>query len=265
MERLMSPPTYFDVEYSINPWMDVAVPVDTALAADQWQHLYDTLVELGDTIHLVDAAPGLPDMTFSGDAGMVWKRTFVPSNFRHPERQGEVAHYLPWFEANGYAIRPMPEDVVFEGLGDVVFHNARAFVGHGIRSDQRAIDVLGEVVPELEVLGSLEIVDDHYFHLAMALGFIDDDTVVYYPPAFTAESEVVIQKAVANAIPVSAEDANTFFACNNLVIGDTVLIDGCTPALREDLGAYGYTVRTVPMSEFKKSGGSLRCLVLSFM
>jgi N-dimethylarginine dimethylaminohydrolase len=178
---------------------------------------------------------------------------------------GEVQHYLPWFEKHGYDIKPMPADVIFEGLGDVVFHNARAFVGHGPRSDQRALDVLGEVVPELEVLGALEIVDDHYFHLAMALGFIDDETVVYYPPAFTPESEVVIQKAVSNAIPVSAEDANTYFACNNLVIGDTVLIDDCTPALRADLKAYGYEAVAVPMSEFKKSGGSLRCLVLSFM
>ena len=30
---LMCPPIYFDVVYSINPWMDTTKPVDTALAA----------------------------------------------------------------------------------------------------------------------------------------------------------------------------------------------------------------------------------------
>jgi hypothetical protein len=33
---LMCPPAYFDVSYSINPWMDVTKPVDAALAYGQW-------------------------------------------------------------------------------------------------------------------------------------------------------------------------------------------------------------------------------------
>ncbi len=32
---LMCRPTYFDVVYSINPWMDPAKPVDTPLAIAQ--------------------------------------------------------------------------------------------------------------------------------------------------------------------------------------------------------------------------------------
>lgn len=265
MERVMCPPTYFDVAYSINPWMDTSVPVDKGLAHEQWWHLHDLLVSLGDTIHVVDAAPGLLDMTFSGDVGLVWKNTFVPSNYRHPERMGEVQHYLPWFEARGVDIRPMPEDVVFEGLGDVVFHEGRAFTGQGPRSDPRAVDHLREIIPELEVLARMDIVDDHYFHLAMALAFIDHDTVLYYPPAFTPESVDRLEKAVPYAIAVSEEDANHYFACNNLVIGNQVLIDGTTPELRAALGSHGYEVVECPMSEFKKSGGSLRCLVLTFM
>jgi len=265
MERIMCPPTYFDIEYSINPWMDVNNKVDKQLAWVQWNDLIRILNELGDTIHVVEALPGLPDMTFSGDGGMVWKKTFIPSNFRNQERRGEVPPYIHWFKKNGYEVAPMPEDVIFEGLGDVVFHEGLAFFGYGSRSDERAVDHLREIVPNLKILGKMEIIDDHYFHLAMALSFIDEDTVLYYPPGFSDESVLNLQKVMKNPIAVGEKDANEYFACNNLVIGNKVILDNCTPQLREDLGKHGYELITCDMSEFKKSGGSLRCLVLSFM
>jgi N-dimethylarginine dimethylaminohydrolase len=99
----------------------------------------------------------------------------------------------------------------------------------------------------------------------MALSFIDADTILYYPPAFDADSVRKLERIVRHPIPVSAEDANEYFACNNLVIGDKVLLDNCTPDLRKALARLDYEACPCPMSEFKKSGGSLRCLVLSFM
>ena len=33
---LMCPPTYFEVSYSINPWMQPHVPVDLERAQSQW-------------------------------------------------------------------------------------------------------------------------------------------------------------------------------------------------------------------------------------
>jgi N-dimethylarginine dimethylaminohydrolase len=265
MERMMCPPTYFQIEYSINPWMDTDVKVDPDRAYEQWHTLVETLEGLGDIIHVIEAEPGLPDMTFSGDVGLVYRRTFVPSTFRHAERAGEVAPYAHWFEHAGFTISPMPDGVFFEGLGDVVFHEGAAIVGHGYRSDERALDHLKSQIPDMHVLASVEMVDDHYFHLAMALGFVDASTVVCYEPAFTPQSLRAIRAAIPRLISVSEVDANRYFACNNLVIGDTVLLDNATPQLRADLAAAGYGVTTINMSEFKKSGGSLRCCVLTFM
>jgi N-dimethylarginine dimethylaminohydrolase len=265
MLRLMCPPTYFDIEYSINPWMDVNNKVDHELAHQQWNDFVDTLRELGDEIEFIEPAPGLPDMTFSGDPGMVYNNCFIPSNFRAKERAGEVEHYIKWFRERGYTIKQMPSEIFFEGLGDLVFHNNLAIVGHGCRSDERAIAHLKEMIPALRILGGLKILDDHYFHLAMALGFIDEETVLYYPPAFDDASNERLKAMVKYPIAVSDEDANSYFACNNLVIGNTVLLDNCTESLRGALAERGYITRACPMSEFKKSGGSLRCLVLSFI
>lgn len=265
MERMMCPPTYFQIEYAINPWMDIDVKVDPDRADEQWHTLVDTLQDMGDTIHVIPAEPGWPDMTFSGDVGLVYGQTFVPSRFRHPERAGEVAPYLPWFEQSGFAISPMPDGVIFEGLGDVVFHEGAVIVGHGYRSDEGALDHLATIIPDLRVLATVKMVDQHYFHLAMALGFIDERTVVCYEPAFTPESLQAIHAAIPRVISVGDVDADNYFACNNIVIDDTVLLDNATPRLRADLKAAGYQVRTIDMSEFKKSGGSLRCCVLTFM
>ena len=33
----MTPPAFFAVEYAINPWMDIATPVDVGLAQAQWE------------------------------------------------------------------------------------------------------------------------------------------------------------------------------------------------------------------------------------
>jgi N-dimethylarginine dimethylaminohydrolase len=265
MFRLMCPPTYFDVVYSINPWMDVNNNVDHLLAHKQWNDFVAVLRELGDHVECVAPAPGLPDMTFSGDAGMVYGRRFIPSNFRAPERMGEVEYYIKWFENRGFEVARMPPGIFFEGLGDVVFHEGLAIVGHGCRSDEHAVPELKRLIPALRILTDVRIRDAHYFHLAMALSFLDAETILYYPEAFDEESVAKLATVVPHPIPVSSEDANEYFACNNLVIGKTVLLDNCTEQLRQDLAKRGYTARVCPMSEFKKSGGSLRCLVLSFI
>jgi N-dimethylarginine dimethylaminohydrolase len=261
----MCPPTYFEIAYSINPWMSLDNQVDSGLAHKQWQDFVTTLQSLGDEIEFIEAAPGLPDMTFSGDPGMVYNNCFIPSNFRARERRGEVEHYVKWFSDRGFTIKRVPSDIYFEGLGDFVFHNDLAVIGHGCRTDERAIGYLREMLPNVKIIADLRILDDHYFHLAMALGFIDNETVLYYPAAFDERSRDKLKSVIKYPIAVGDEDANEYFACNNLVIGNTVLLDNCTEELRRALAGRGYSVQKCDMSEFKKSGGSLRCLVLSFI
>src|SRR5215813_4075670 len=50
---LMCPPTYFAVDYVINPWMDPDTPVDVDRATAQWTALADTYRRLGHTVELI--------------------------------------------------------------------------------------------------------------------------------------------------------------------------------------------------------------------
>src|SRR2546430_17467269 len=66
---LMCPPEYFTVTYSINAWMDTAVPVDTELAVKQWERLRETLVGLGHQVDVLAPLVGLPDQVFAANGG----------------------------------------------------------------------------------------------------------------------------------------------------------------------------------------------------
>ncbi len=120
--------------------MDVNEPVDTERAWLQWRRLRDTLVELGVRVHLIGPVAGLPDMVFTGDAGVVLGNRFVSSNVRPKERRPEAGRFRVWFAEQGFSVETLPEDVFFEGLGDVVLH--------GRTASRKAIEALPqEMIP----------------------------------------------------------------------------------------------------------------------
>ena len=67
----MCRPEHFTVSYRINPWMHPEEPTDTSLAVQQWQTLYETYLELGFDVHLIDPIAGLPDMVYAANGGFV--------------------------------------------------------------------------------------------------------------------------------------------------------------------------------------------------
>ena len=66
---LMCRPEHFTVGYRINPWMNPAEPTDTSLAVQQWDVLYQTFLELGYEVQLIEPMQGLPDMVFAANGG----------------------------------------------------------------------------------------------------------------------------------------------------------------------------------------------------
>src|SRR2546430_17019242 len=87
-ELLLCPPDYYGIEYEINPWMSRARGAQAELAQKQWEGLHATLSKLDCKMHLIALQPGLPVMVFTANAGLTIVRKFIPSNFRHTERDG---------------------------------------------------------------------------------------------------------------------------------------------------------------------------------
>ena len=84
---LMCPPEHFGVLYEINSWMHTEVSVDLDEARAQWEGLCAGLQASGAEVEVMDPVPGLPDLLFTANAGVVSGIHYVPARFRHPDRQ----------------------------------------------------------------------------------------------------------------------------------------------------------------------------------
>src|SRR5262245_66451124 len=95
MSRLLvCPPDYFAIEYEINPWMRRSNAVDSGQAVRQWHHLMQVLERDADAVlERMKPVPGLPDMVFTANAGIVVGCHGVPGRFDHPDLQGDAAGF----------------------------------------------------------------------------------------------------------------------------------------------------------------------------
>src|SRR2546429_1390706 len=130
---LMCPPTYFAVDYAINPWMDPSAPVDVELAVAQWTALADTYRALGHRVDLIDPIPGLPDMVFAANGATVIDGKVLGSEFRYPERAAEGPAYLSWFARAGFGT--YEPKAVNEGEGDLLLTDRFLLAGTGFRTE----------------------------------------------------------------------------------------------------------------------------------
>jgi N-dimethylarginine dimethylaminohydrolase len=238
MRFLMCPPSYYGIEYEINPWMSRSHQSNRQQAQTQWESLQQLIEkQLAVEVSLVEPQPGLPDMVFTANAGLVWKNKLILSNFRHEVRRGEPAHFAAWFRDQGFEILQLPEKYHFEGEGDLLKCGQVWFAGYHIRSDINAHQRVADTI-EQEIL-SLELADQWFYHLDTCFCPLSKDQAFFYPPAFDPYALKVLENNIPQLVPVSSAEANRF-ACNAIVAGNTVAMnDGC-PKVREQLESLGY-------------------------
>ena len=266
---LMCPPEHFRVAYEINPWMHTEVTVDPDAAMAEWMGLVATLRAAGADIEIQPAVEGVPDLVFTANAGIVSGSQFVPSRFRHAERQPETEHDIDWFEAHGFRIDLLSEDVDQEGAGDALPFGAGAgaggrgpvlVAGYRFRSDAAAHAQLSKMlnVP----VRSVELVDERFYHLDITFCPLDDRRAIVWPGAWDRFGCRVMEALVPEALVLEADEANCFVA-NSVVVGTTVVLPSCPPRVGRQLEAWGFDPVECGINEFLKAGGGCRCLTLA--
>ena len=255
---LMCPPEHYDVTYSINPWMDPAKPTSSNLALAQWETLYRLLLSLGHRVDVLPPAPGLPDMVFAANGATVVDGRVLVARFRYQQRDGESQHYLDWFRAQGFGSVAQAE-WFNEGEGDYLTTGRALLAGTGFRSDPRSHAEAEQLFDRPVV--RLDLVDPHYYHLDTALAVLDQDEVMYYPAAFTAESRSVLRALFPDAVLADAADA-AVFGLNAVSDGRNVVLPEAATRLAAKLRARGFVPHGVDLSELLKAGGSAKCCTL---
>ncbi len=254
---LMCRPTYFAVDYAINPWMDPTAPVDAELAVAQWTRLHELYLSLGHTVDLIDPVPGLPDMVFAANGATVVDGRVYGAQFRHPERADEGPAYLGWFERNGFDVHPAKS--VNEGEGDILLAGEHLLAGTGLRTELAAHAEAQELFGRPVI--TLQLVDPRYYHLDTALTVLSPTNVAYYPGAFTPGSQAVLRRMYPDAVIATAADA-AVLGLNAVSDGQRVVLPSAATRLAEALASKGFQPVPVDVSELHKAGGGPKCCTL---
>ena len=257
---LMCPPDQFGVEYSINPWMDVDRAVDTDRAHQQWQDLHDALIGAGATVEVLRSPPGVPDLVFTANAGLVDGDLFSVATFRHDERQPERATTARWFAERGFVVDELPSPLVQEGAGDALPFRDRLVAGYGLRSQLRAYDHLARA--QDVAIQPVRLVDPRLYHLDIVFCPLDHRSALVAPSGMARKDARALLASIPDPIIIDPTEALRFVA-NSVVVARTIVMPYVPPAIGRALEARGFTVVECPMSEFQKAGGACRCLTLA--
>lgn len=263
MKILMCRPDYYGIEYEINPWMNIQQKADHQIAMNQWEALYQKIIQCGAEIDLITPIAGLPDMVFTANAGLLYKNKIILSHFKFKERQNELLYFKSWFEKAGFDIANTikTDTPFFEGAGDALLAGDQLFVGYGFRSERRFYDEANFL--NHDKLVYCELTNPYYYHLDTCFCPLNNELAIWYPDAFTLDSQKNMSAQI-KLLAVTKEEAKQF-ACNAVVIDKHVILPTGCPQISNILETYGYVVHSLPMNEYLKAGGACKCLTLTIM
>lgn len=263
---LMCPTDHFEVAYVINPWMEGQFAKTSATVAHEQWNCLRAAIESHATVVLEPPHRALPDIVFTANAGLVLGNKAIVSRFRSIERRGEESHHRAWFECAGFEILDWPEEVPFEGAGDALFDRAQdiLWVGHGFRSDAAVPDLLENLLDRKTA--PLNLVDPRFYHLDTCFCPMAGGLLMYYPPAFDAKSQSLIEALVPPDKRIAVEEADALkFCCNAVDLEKHVHMNDASEKLQARLRGAGFTPVLTPLSEFMKAGGAAKCLTLKLV
>lgn len=261
MKILMCKPDHYGIEYEINPWMDINHSVNHQKAIQQWEALYQTLIKCGAEIELVPPIKGWPDMVFTANAGLYYQQKIILPHFKFKERQGELPYFLNWFKKAGFTtlnVPPHENTPYFEGAGDALLAGDILFAGYGFRTDKHFYTEATYI--DQNKLIFCELNDPYFYHIDTCFCPLNEKLAIWYPPAFTNESQLRMQNEI-ELIPVIENEAKRF-ACNAVVINKQVILPTQCPQISAELEKRGYEVFACDMDEYLKAGGACKCLTL---
>jgi N-dimethylarginine dimethylaminohydrolase len=267
----MCPPRHFGVLYEINPWMHREVSVEPDRARDEWDRLVATLRQAGAEVEVMDPHADVPDLVFTANAGLVntdgngSAGQFVPSNFRHPERQPETPVNAAWFGDRGWRVEPLPDDLDHEGAGDALPfapEGGRTVLlsGYSFRSDATAATELSRLLAC--PVRPVQLVDPRLYHLDLTFCPLDSRRAIIAPLGWDVYGRKVVEALVPEPLVLTDDEALSFCA-NSVVVDRTVVMPVAPPRVARQLEAWGFDVVECRVDEFLKAGGGCRCLTLA--
>jgi dimethylargininase len=224
------------------------VPVDAALAAEQWRGYVDAWRRLGWSPVEVAADDAFPDGVFVEDAVVVFDRIAVLTAPGADSRRGELATVSAALGGTDLEVRRIETPATLDG-GDVLKVGRTVYVGRSSRTNEHGIAALAAIV---EPLGYRvrPVPVTRTLHLKSQVTALPDGTVIGWEPNVDDPS------AFDDFLAVPEEHGTAV-----VVVDDrTVLMSADAPETAALLRARGLEVVAVPITEFEKLEGCVTCL-----
>lgn len=226
-------------------------PIDVRRAAAQHDAYEKALTRLGCTVVRLPDAPDQPDSVFVEDTAVVLEELAVIARPGAESRRGETASVATALgEHRQLACIQVPGTL--DG-GDVLGIGQQVYVGLSGRTNADGARQLAELlaphgyrVAGIDVRGCL--------HLKSAVTAVADDTVLVNPQWVDVSLFHGIKR-----IDVHPDEP---LAANVLRIDETLLCAAAAPRTRERLGAKGFAVESVDVSELAKAEAGVTCCSL---
>lgn len=262
-------PTFFSIDYVINPYMkDHVGNVDKTAARQQWEGVRDAFKQTGVEVHELEGQPDLPDMVFCANQSLPFRddngdKEVIMSIMNSEQRKPEVAPVEEWYAGQGYQRHHLNYKKInsFEGMGDALWHPGRKLLwgGYGFRTSRAAYGFITKTFEVQAIL--LELRHPEFYHLDTCFCALNEHTALIYPAAFTKPGLQMIRKMFPKVIEASKDDALHRFACNaTCPDGRHVVIQKGSSETVRQLREHGFEVIEVETGEFLKSGGSVFCM-----
>ncbi len=216
--------------------------------------------------------PETPDALFPNNAFATIPGRVIIGAMRHPVRQREAqrSDIRAWFrDFLGYSIMDLSSrPCVAELTGSLVIDRARGigYCGLSERCDRAGAQAMHEAF-KLKLTFCFDLAPGEY-HSNVVLSVLAGHAVVLAPDGF---ADAAVPQAIASVygdqvIRLSREQKAEFAGNGIALSADSFwLSQRAAATLRGDqraaLADWGFTLRSVPLDEIEKAGGSLRCCV----
>ena len=269
VDFLVCRPDYFNVSYTINPWMrpDEWSKQHHNIAQNEHQNYEIELQKIGAELYYIPPVPNLPDLVFTANGGVILNKKVLISKFKYPQRQPEEVYFKAIFniwKRDGLITDVKQSPVTFEGAGDCLWDPYRKifWMGYGQRTEYDSINIIRKyfnvaVIP-------LQLITSKFYHLDTAFCPLKNGEILLHPAAFSSDSLKTICDLVMPSQMISSKNSedNDSLAMNAVNIDNNIIISKCSTELEYMLYEKGYNVIRSSLTSFLKSGGGPKCLVL---
>lgn len=256
---------------SDNLYMDLGRSVDGARALAQHRGLHRTLAASLPAICFA-GDPATPDAVFPNNVFATAPGRLLIASMRHPvrRREAERADILGFFTgALGCELHDLRLQAgVGELTGSLVVDRARriGYCGLSERCDEAGARAMHEAFG-LRATLTFDLAPGEY-HANVVLSVLAGRAVSICPDGFAdgAVAEAIASFYAPHAIRLDAAEKQAFAGNCIAPTADAVWMsqaasDALRPASRRAFEDAGFAIRSVPLDEIEKAGGSLRCCV----